>query len=1036
MNVDIIEPFNRLHLAGNAKISALKFLDDRLFIGFSNGDLTMMRASTQAVSTSTAPQSVRSFRSFSDIKRLFIDNDHSQLLLVEKHFKNVTGNQTAITTLDSLPLYKDNNRDVLLVGNSDILQVFEWVGSHLNSIKSFDEARNYTAYSYYETNSHRLVLIGVRKRLLLFEVVRKSRNVSDFNMVKEVILKERIRAITCLPQSETALLGLHHSLFILKLNGTFEVNELPTEDVTSSVRGQASSFSYFGFNNSGPEVRIMPCDETKTLVVHDTQVTIVEYDGSQFTSRESNIRLPGAPIDVAYLYPCYALFLYGKSLEVVEIESGEVIQNFHHQLNSTNVYLTTEDGIIMVGSGSYVFQFNVLPYQKRLDQFLSIRGSGQSSRNPTDPNNDLRLQGLNRALTLVASLSDSDDYFRDRSESNLSNLKIKQLFLRDLYKEKAFVFFEAYARYDDALVDIAPEWVLSCKDILPLFPDFLNADLQLNKQVYSAPQRPKSALRKITLEDIKEAHDDVDLAFNSGIKTVERKAVLDSKQRAADGKTTQRLKKFSKAVAALIVYLTDQRRIHLNFLNSSENVPSFPWKGVELSVLDIYLGMSENDVRSQLSDMAAVIDTSLFLCYFYTKPMLLGPLLRLPNNNCDAKTVNECLLKDLHSHTQELQNFMRELLDFYFGRALHEDALKMLQQLAHQDDGDHEDEFDKFLATPDLTISYLQKLANDHLELVFKYAKWVITESSSKAMERAGLIFMNESYECESYDNFKVTDFLASIVENDELVVRYLEWLIFESDILVSGNRKADVVKLETKLCLLYLTLLKPLSVSDEELSLNETYKKLYTLLEITTDYDPWTVLREIPTNKDSYLRLTIFIYKKLEEHQKSVDILFNQLSDLDGAMSYCSDVYSQPNQEKEGTRLLHKLLEDLVMHYEENQDLVAKLLRLQGSKMSTLEVLTLLPDSFPLRKLKVYMEEQVKNADNKLYDSRIKRQLNKIQASKMHHQVLVAESESFTINSEFRKCHICGDKLGYGILCADRDNKIIHYKCYNKAKE
>lgn len=1035
MNVDIIEPFNRLHLSGNVKISALKFLDDRLFIGFSNGDLTMMRASTQVVSTSSAPKSVRSFRSFSDIKRLFVDNEHSQLLLVEKSFKNVTGNQSAITTLDSLALYNDSSREVILVGNSETLQVFEWVGSHLNLIKSFDEARNYSTYSYTETSTLKLILIGSRKRLLIFDIVRKSRNVLDFNMVKEISLKERIGAITCYPDDETALLGLQHSFLILTLNGGFQIDKLRTEDFGTNTHGQVSSFSYFGFSNAGPEVKIVPCDSTRSLVVHDTQVAIVQSGASNFSSTESNIKLTSIPIDVAFLYPCYALFLYGKSLQVVDIESGEVIQVFYHQLNSANVYMTAENDIIMIGSGSYVFQFNILPYQKQLDQFLSIRGSGGNSKSARDPNNDLRLKGLNRALSLVASLSDSDEFFVDKSDTNLSNLKIKQLYLRDLYKEKAFVYFESYSKYHEALVDIASEWILSCKDILPLFPDFLNADLQLNKLAYSAPQRPKSAVKRITLEDIKEVKQDdlQESATGNELKAIERGAVTEtSKQKAGDANADQRMKKFTKAVASLIVYLTDQRRIHLSFLNSPEPIPCIPWKGVELSVLDIYLGMSEKDVKTQLNDIAAVIDTSLFLCYFFTKPMLLGPLLRLPNNHCDAKIVNECLLKDLHTHTQELRNFMRELLDFYFGRKLHEDALEMLKSLAQEGEGNHDDEFDRFLNSPDLTISYLQKLTNENLDLVCKYSTWVIKETESKALERAELIFMNDSYECESYDNLKVADFLSEVVDIDKLVIRYFEWLIFESDILVSESRQASIGKFETRLCLLYLKELTSLSISDEELSLNETYKKLHNSLENTKEYDPWTVLREIPTDQDSYLRLTIFIYKRLGEHQKSVDILFNQLSDLDGAMLYCSEVYSQPALKKEGTRLLHKLLEDLVMHYEENQDLVARLLKVQGSKMSILEVLTVLPDSFPLHKLLLYMEEQVRNTENRLYNSRVASQLNKISASRLHHKVLVAESESYSINSGNQKCRICGDRLGYGVLCADKDKSIVHYGCYN----
>lgn len=1032
MNVDIIEPFNRLHLAGGVKISALKFSHDRLFIGFSNGDLTIMRASAQIVPRKSAPNSVRSFRSFSDIKRLFSDNDQSQLLVIEKTFNNVTTNQSAITVLDSLPLYKESTKEVIILGNAEALLVYEWVGSHLNMIKTFEEARNYSKFNYVESGDLRLILIGVRKKLLIFKVVQKSRNVLDFNLQKEVALKERIKAITCYPEYNSALLGLNHSFLILDTK-TFEVHELPTSESSLYSLTQSASFSYFGFSNVGPEVKIIPYDDDNSLVIRDAQVGLLRFHDDHAVLHESNIKLTSIPIDVAFLYPCYVLFLYHKKLEVVDIESGEVIQVFHHQFNINGIYLSVDNNIIMIGSGSYVFQFNILSYQKQLDQFLSIRGAGPLLKSGKDPNNDLRLLGINRALGLLTSLHESDDFFADHSDAAQSNKKIKQLFLRDLYRNKAMVFFESYSKYHEALVDIGSEWVLSFKDILPLFPDFINADIMLNKDLETTPTKTKTSIRKVSIEEVYSVlkRNETMESVGSGSRTDEKPGGKnDPNGLELDSKALQRVRKFTKAVNNLIVYLTDQRRIHLSFIFSTEDIPSIAWKDVQLNVLDIYPGIHKGDLKTQLQKLCAIIDTSLFLCYFYTKPMLLGPLLRLPNNRCDATIVNDCLLRNLHNHTQELQNFMRELLDFYFGRGLHKDALTMLKTLAQESESKH-DEFDEYLRGPTLMINYLQKLTNKDLGLIFEFSAWILTSDPSMQFEESRLIFMNDSYECESYDNFKVADFLTTIL--DKLGTKYLEWILFESDVLESGNRRENVGKFETKLSLLYLKDLRTLQVPDDILLKNPTYIKLHQLLETTTSYEPWTVLREIPASQDSYLRLTIFIYKKLGEHQKSVDILFNQLSDLDGAMLYCSDIYRQPNMKETGTTLLHKLLEDLVMHYEENQDLVAKLLKLQGGKMHILQVLTVLPDSFPLHKLLVYLEEQVRTSEEDLDSTRISSQLYKIGSAKVHHKLLVAQSDFQAIQSGSERCNICGERLGYGVLSVDKQNRVVHYGCQVK---
>lgn len=1028
MNVDIIEPFNRLHLAGGVKISALKLSNDRLFVGFSNGDLTVMKTSTQVVPSRSAPKSVRSFRSFSDITRLFSDNDQSQLLLIEKTFKKVTCNLTPITSLDTLPLYRDTSREVLILGNSEILQVFEWVGSHLNLMKSFEEARNYSKFNWLETPDSKLILIGAKKRLQVFKVVQKSRNIFDFNLAKEFPLKERIRAITCYPEDGIALLGLPHSFLILEAE-TLELRELPTDESSVYSHTQGTSFSYFGFSSGGPQVKILRCGKF-SLVVRDTQVGVLRLNDQNCPFNESKIELTSVPIDAAFLHPCYVLFLYPKKLEIIDIESGELIQVFQHLLNSNSVFLSVENEVIMISSDSYVFQFNILPYQKQLDQFLSIRGAGSSPKGGKDPSNDLRLIGLNRALGLVTSLEESDEFFKDRSDTHMTNRKMKQIFLRDLYKEKVLIYFELYAKYHEALIDMASEWVLSCKDILPLFPDFLNGDFQLGTD--KTPTKAHTLIKRVKIEDVRKFLSDglADSATESEAKTERKPGARESEKMP----WLQQMKKFSKAVGYLIVYLTDQRRIHLSFLNSSQQVPTISWKGVELSVLDIYPGISGESLKPSLEHFAAVIDTSLFLCYFYTKPMLLGPLLRLPNNKCDAQIVNDCLLRDLHQHTPELQNYIRELLDFYFGRRLHSDALEMLKNLAHEINLQHES-LGKFLHGPDLTISYLQKLDNQYLDLVCKYATWVLTEDDSQATKHAQLIFMNELYECESYDNFKVVEFLKNVVSTDVLAIRYLEWLVLESDVLESADRTAHVGKFSTQLCLLYLDALKQLHASDKEIRTNANYIKLHNLLQNTAHYDPWTVLRDIPTSQDTFLRLTIFIYKRLGEHQKSVDILFNQLSDLDQAMAYSAEVYNQPHMKKEGTRLLHKLLEDLVMHYDENQDLVAKLLKLEGAKMSTLEVLTILPNSFPLHKLQTYIEEQVRNGEDELYTTRVASQLYKIGSAKILHKVLVAESGYCSVNSGNQRCHICGEKFGYSVLCVGNDKRIVHYGCVNNAK-
>lgn len=1037
MNVDIIEPFNRIHLPGSSKITSLLIDDGTLFLGLSNGDLTIMKTNAEPEITKNSPRSVKSFRSFSDIKKLFNDNEQSRLFRIEKTFKNVTANQTPIVALKSLPLFKDN-RKVILVGSSEMLQVYEWVGSHLNLLIKFEESKYYTTFGFMEVKDQKLLFVGVKKKLIVFTIFQKSRNVVDYVNSREILLKERLKTLACYPHQEKVLCALTNLLLFMDVNGN-TIEEISTADSNIFNFSQGSSFNYFGLNNTTPYIKIVPVDEDNSIVVRGSQFGSIEHKNGTGLVCDTNVKLSTGLIDFAYLHPCYALLIYNKRFEIVNIKDGTKIQDFYHQLSSAQICLDSEGDSVFIGSGSNIFQFNILPYQKQLDQFLSIKGTNSKSKLNKDMSKDLKLQGLEEALSLISNVNEKDDFFKDQSDTHILNKKMKQLFLRDLYKEKAFIYFEEYSLYHEALVDIASEWVLSCRDILSLFPDFLNGEYRIAKEVTKS-RRSKSIVRKVSINEADNTKFNYlgvsdSLTESEAVGSFERPNVALIDPRSKEDRKQQKILYFRKAVNYLIVYLTDQRRIHSNFMASSQKVPFINWKSVSLSVFDIYPDISPDNVEARLLHMASVIDTSLFLCYYYTKPMLLGPLLRLPNNKCDAETVNECLLKSLHAHTSELQNFMKELLDFYFGRGLHGDALNMMKKLAHESSEHNGDSFDEFLKGPDMTIAYMQRLGNEHLDLVLKNAFWILSENKGDLAQNARAIFMNDSYECESYDNFKVYDFLKNTMKRDDLTILYLEWLLNESDILDSITKKSLVVKLSTKLCLLYLKSLKSLKVSDEEFSKNECFLSLHRILSTTNNYEPWTVLKNIPTSEDRFLGFTIFIYKRLGEHQKSVDVLFNQLSDLDGAMKYCADVYGQPHNKEVGQNLLHKLLEDLLMHYGENQSRVVKLLELQGDKMDILRILTALPNSFPLHKVRLFFHETLRKQDELLNASRITSQLYKVGSIKVRNKWLETQSASVTINSGKQLCNICHTNLGYSVLCIDTDGQVVHYGCLNKRK-
>lgn len=1025
MNIDILEPSTRIRIPhsrqNNSKATSVLQVENQIYVGCSNGDLLVFTTLGQsdldkqpeyptintaaATIQSLATRSVRSLKSYADTRNLFSEN-HGYTLSAT--FKNLTTDGSAISIIQLLPIVSpqpNSQKTIVLITSISSLKIYELVGSHTNLIYSLEETK-FANPLYVKHDSSRFLIIGYRKKLLFLSISNKSRNVLQFKKVKEIPLKDRIRTINIYDEN-LILLGIESDYVLLTIN-TFEVSQL-SGGGHLEIFTHATSFTYFGLSASDPLVRTLPTEGDLILLIKDT--TVVQLDKRNSEISNSPIKLSSVPLAVVFISPMYLVAIYSKRMEVVDIK-GSIIQKFLHHIMSNLIVADFNGSALILASGSNIFQFSVVAYQQQLTQYLGI--SGRVLGTTRQPDNDLKLTGLDKAIQLVTLLpAESGDFF--------NTTKSKELKLRELYKLKAIYLFEAYSKYHESLVEIGSEWLLSFRDILALFPNFLNAEIRLDGDEINAKDthilKTLNPVKHITTEDLElnpitESEYETDATTRKSIKPVKRSLKVQSSR------------KFAKAVNNLIIYLTQQRRILLQFHDKR----TIQWRNVELEPIDIY-----PPVENQLEQVSKIIDTSLFLCYFYCKPMLLGPLLRLPNNKCDSKIVHQCLMSNVHNHIQQRNlkqpNFIKELLDFYYGRGLHKEALEMMYNLAHdetqvnhsnEDDNIHDD----FIKSPRLTVQYLLKLTNDHLLLILEYAKWVIDADALNSEK----LFMNDSYECESYDPEMIYQFFIK-KKDYATAIRYLEWLLYESDVKDRLKRTKLFSTFETKLCCLYLREIK------NEVKIDEYYKKLCEILQLSEFYDPWPVLKDIPTTEDRMLRLTVFVYKRLEEHEKAIDVLYNQLNDLDAAMKYCSTIYDKPNGDTLGTNLFHKLLEDLLVDFSENVDDISTLLSQEGSKLSIHKVFELLPPSFPIKKLTQYLLSQIQNVNNKVHESRMCSQLYKVGSTNLKHKVLNLQDEGYKITSSKQKCSICNERLGYGYFTVSSDDSIVHYGCAQKLK-
>lgn len=1058
MNIDVIEPSGRISLPHQSLriTSILHSQTGKLFAGLSNGNLLVLKASIPVRATSKSTV-----------------NDEKAHFAIESTFKRVCRNNLPIEKIVGIRMPAEF-RDVLAISTSDSIMVFEVAGNNLSFIQDLPQSSSVTFADVFEMSRGQLFVFTSKKTLMVFEIQQSDSN-PLFQKVAELAFKEKAHAVQIFPLKKNSrrylLVALTNEVLLLDTKD-FQTRKLSIDENSMYSFTHNTSFSYFSLGSSEPSTWIIHVSNTRALLVKDTLVMILDVDDDdQLSLTQSSIKFSSVPLHVIFLYPLYLLVVYNKKIDIIDHTTGDCIQRFLHTINSNLLILTRHNNVISIASTTgtnSIHQFRILGFQKQIEQFLSISGKGSFSSNVKDPRNDLKVVGLNKSISLVKLIDPSDQFFKQDNGEGLSTAnKRKQLILREFHRKKTLILFESYSKYHESLVEIASEWIVNYRDVLSLFPDFLNGEIRIaskgenplpDAESVSMRSFSHNAVKRVSLDDFivtkaNPSDSGTDMDNGDGTKSI---GIDANGTESADGSKlgflkTQNVRKLFKAVNQLIIYLTDQRRLHLAF-TSGENA-TISWKGVEISAFDIYPFLTAEGFNSQIYHIASVIDTSLFLCYFYTKPMMLGPLLRLPNNLCNAKVVNECLLDGIKSSNHKLNelqlhqqtNFTKELLDFYFGRGLHKDALEMLYKLSHSDeelkDASTKDlEFLNFVKGPSLTVQYLTKLSNNQLDLIFEFSYWVIGEADDLAvsMSMTEQIFMNDSYECENYDNNKVLNFIQNVLKSDDIAIRYLEWLSTEVDISKKLAENKSLSKFHTRLCLLYLQKLKQFElshphISEDEFCQDEYYNKLYNFLKTRDIYEPWTLLKNIPTSKDGFLRLTVFIYKRLGEHEKSVDVLYNQLNDLDSAMEYCSQIYYQPKSKKLGENLLHKLLEDLLMGWEDGLESIERLLALQGSKMSMNRVLKSLPDTFPLCRLSRFLFDNLREMQGSLHDRRFASLLYQVGNFKLQGQIWDKQAENCTIESSKQLCPECYKPLGYGIFSVSNSNRVLHYGCYQR---
>lgn len=228
---------------------------------------------------------------------------------------------------------------------------------------------------------------------------------------------------------------------------------------------------------------------------------------------------------------------------------------------------------------------------------------------------------------------------------------------------------------------------------------------------------------------------------------------------------------------------------------------------------------SEHGREQRLRETAKLVDTTLFRAYMLARPSMAGPLFRLPNF-CDADVVKDRLLET---------GRYNDLIDFFYGKRLHRQALELLQRFGQDPEGG---DAPTDLRGPQRTVAYLQNLPPELIDLILEFAEWPLKVDPELGME----VFIADTENAETLPRARVLDFLQKI--DQRLAVRYLEHIIEELN--------ETTPDFHQRLIDIYLAGLKSEEFAEKQIK-EDWKEKFLNFLRSSQHYEVWNVIRQLP---------------------------------------------------------------------------------------------------------------------------------------------------------------------------------------------
>ncbi|OAA55910.1 vacuolar morphogenesis protein [Niveomyces insectorum RCEF 264] len=333
--------------------------------------------------------------------------------------------------------------------------------------------------------------------------------------------------------------------------------------------------------------------------------------------------------------------------------------------------------------------------------------------------------------------------------------------------------------------------------------------------------------------------------------------------------------------------------------------------------------------EARLRVMFTLVDTTMFRVLMLIRPKLASSLFRIPNF-CDPAVVNERLLA---------RSRYNELVNFFYGKRLHRQALELLKRFGEVTGEDRDDETRTMTTTttmtdeegedtttttttvkvppalrgPQRTIAYLQSLPPDMIDLVLEFAAWTLRADPARGME----VFLADSENAETLPRDRVVRFLAGI--DPRLEMQYLAHVIGELNDLTPEfhNRlieqmikqlqdrkpveKAESANKEHR------TAAEAEAEAEAEAGARDSngaaakpkqegwdasMARLVAFLKESRQYSLSRAFALIPRQDPAFYEAQAVVLSNMGQHKQALDIYVFKMKDFDKAEEYCNRIY------------------------------------------------------------------------------------------------------------------------------------------------